>query len=190
MDTIEKQLANIFSRNWSALLLRGLAAIIFGILGWLLPVISLRFLVCLFGTFVLIDGMLGVWIAIVGRKEYNDWRALLLWGLVGVGVGILTFAAPGITTLVLLLFIAVWAIATGVLEIVVAIRLRRDIKGEWLLILGGFLSVVFGVLLMAQPGAGALALIWLIGAYALVFGILLVILAFKMRSIGKQLTHY
>ena len=185
MNNIEKQLSSILSRNWWKVLLRGLAAIMFGILVWLLPGISLAVLVLLFGAFVLVDGILGVWLAIDGRKEYEDWWVLLLWGLLGIGVGVLTFMSPGVTGLALLFFIAAWAIATGVLEIVAAIRLRREIKGEWLLILGGLLSVMFGALLMAQPGVGALALIWLIGTYAVIFGIVLVILAFKTRSFMK-----
>jgi uncharacterized membrane protein HdeD (DUF308 family) len=187
MNTVDKQLADIFSHNWWALLLRGLVAIIFGTLALLMPMISIRFLVILFGSFVLVDGMLGIWLAIAGQKEYSDWIALFMWGLAGVGVGIMTFAKPGITTMVLLWFIAVWAISTGVLEMVVAIRLRKEIKGEWLLILGGLLSVAFGFLLMAQPGAGALAMIWVIGAYAVIFGFVLVILALKMRSVVKRL---
>jgi uncharacterized membrane protein HdeD (DUF308 family) len=189
MDTVDKQLADIFSHNWWALLLRGLVAITFGALALLMPMVSVRFLVLLFGSFVLVDGMLGIWLAIAGRKQYSDWIALFMWGLAGLGVGIMTFAKPGITTMVLLWFMAIWAITTGVLEIVVAIRLRKEIKGEWLLILGGLLSVAFGVLLMTQPGAGALAMIWLIGAYAVVFGLLLLILAFKMRRFIRQLVR-
>jgi uncharacterized membrane protein HdeD (DUF308 family) len=189
MKHIEKQLSNILSRNWWMVLLRGIAAIVFGVLAWLLPGISLAVLVLLFGVFVLVDGILGIWLAIDGRKEYEDWWVLLIWGLVGIGVGILTFMSPGITALALLFFIAAWAIATGVLEIVAAIRLGREIKGEWLLILGGLLSVIFGVLLVAQPGAGALALVWLIGAYAVIFGIVLVMLAFKTRSFIKELAR-
>jgi uncharacterized membrane protein HdeD (DUF308 family) len=189
MDNREKQLSNVLSRNWWMVLLRGLGAIVFGILAWLLPGISLAVLVLLFGAFVLVDGILGVWLAIDGRKEYEDWWVLLLWGVLGIGVGVLTFMSPGVTELALLFFIAAWAIATGVLEIVAAMRLRREIKGEWLLILGGLLSIMFGGLLMSQPGTGALALIWLIGAYAIIFGIVLVILAFKTRSLIKELAR-
>lgn len=142
----------------------------------------------LFGVYVMADGILGAWMAIAGRKEHEHWWVLLLGGL--LGIGILTFVAPGITALVLLFYIAAWAIATGVLEIVAAIRLRKEIEGEWLLILGGLVSVVFGGLLMIQPGAGALALIWLIATYAVVFGILLVILAFKVRRSGSRATRF
>ena len=119
--------------------------------------------------------------AIVSR----NWWVRLLEGLVGVGVGFLTFFAPGVTALALLFYIAIWAIATGVLETVAAIRLRKEIEGERLLLLGGLASAMFGVLLIARPGAGALALLWLIAAYAVVFGVVLVVLAFKARGFGR-----
>jgi len=189
MNIVEKQLSTILSRNWWVLLLRGLIAIAFGILTWLQPGISLAALVLLFGAYIMVDGILGVWTAITGRKEHEAWWVLLLWGLVGIGIGILTFLAPGVTALALLFFVAVWAIATGVLEILAAIRLRKEIKGEWLLIICGLISVVFGFFLMVQPGAGALALLWLIATYAIIFGVILVILAFKARTFGKKLAH-
>src|SRR5271166_2383646 len=115
------------------LLLRGLIAIAFGVLCWVQPWISLVALVFLFGAYILADGILGVWAAFAGRTENEDWWLLLLWGLVGIGVGILTFMAPDITALALLFYIAIWAIATGVLQIMAAIRLRREISDEWLL---------------------------------------------------------
>lgn len=183
------QLASILSRNWWVLLLRGIAAIAFGVLAWVQPAISLAALILLFGAYTLADGVLGTWTAIAGRKEKEDWWVLLLWGLLGVGVGIMTFLAPGLTALVLLFYIAVWAIATGVVQIVAAIRLRKQIEGEWLLVLGGLVSVVFGMLLMVQPGAGAISLVWLIATYALVFGVLLVLLAFRVRSFGVRVTR-
>lgn len=189
MNIVEKKLAAILFRNWWVLLLRGLAAIAFGVLIWLQPGISLAALVLLFGAYTMVDGILGVWTAIAGRKEHESWWALLLEGLLGIGVGILTFLAPGITALVLLFYIAIWAIATGVLEIVAAIRLRKEIKGEWWLILSGLASGVFGVLLVAQPGVGALAVLWLIATYAIVFGVLLVVLAFRARSFLGEAKH-
>jgi uncharacterized membrane protein HdeD (DUF308 family) len=180
------QLATIFARHWWVLLLRGLIAIAFGILAWLQPAITLTALVLLFGAYVLVDGILGAWTAIVGRRDHEHWWVLLLWGLVGIAVGIVTFRAPGVTTLALLFYIAIWAIATGVLEIVAAVRLRKEISGEWLLALGGLVSVAFGILLMTQPDTGALALIWLIATYAVVFGMLLVLLAFRVRGHVNQ----
>jgi uncharacterized membrane protein HdeD (DUF308 family) len=189
MSLVEKKLAVILQRAWWALLLRGLAAIAFGILTWFKPGLSLAALVFLFGVYALADGALSVWAAVSGRKEHEYWWVLLLQGLLGIGIGALTFFAPGITTIALLFYIAIWAISTGVLSIVAAIRLRKEIEGEWLLILGGVATVLFGVLLVARPAVGALGVLWLIAAYAILFGILLVMLAFKARSFGRQLAH-
>lgn len=189
MNGLEKQLASILNRSWWMLLLRGLAAIAFGVLAWLQPGLSLASLVLLFGAYSIVDGVLGSWTAIVGRHDHENWWVLLLDGLLGIGIGILTFLAPGITALALLYYIAVWAVATGVLEIVAGVRLRKEIQGELWLVLAGLASVVFGVLLMAQPGVGALSVLWLIASYALVFGVLLVILAFKVRGFAAKVTH-
>src|SRR5262245_11033394 len=188
MNVIEKHLVPMLLRNWWVLLLRGLAAIVFGVLTWWMPGISLAVLVLLFGAYALADGILAVWMAIASRSKNEQWWVMLLWGLVGIGVGIVTFLAPGVTALALLFYIAIWAIATGVLQIVAAIRLRKEIEGEWMLILAGLVSVVFGLLLVVQPGAGALAVLWLIAAYAIVFGVLLVILALKARGMAKEAT--
>jgi uncharacterized membrane protein HdeD (DUF308 family) len=182
MQTIKGHLASILSRRWWLLLLRGLIAIAFGVVSWVLPGISLASLVLLFGAYCLADGVLNAWTALEGRREHEHWWVLFLEGLLGIGVGVLTFLAPSLTALALLFYIAIWAIATGVLEIVAAIRLRKEIENEWLLIIAGLASVVFGALLMAQPAAGALALLWLIASYAIFFGVLLVILAFKVRG--------
>lgn len=187
MDLDVNRLANVFARNWWVVLLRGLVAIAFGIMVWVLPGVSLAALILLFGAYALADGILGVWTAVSGRREHPDWWVLLLWGLLGIGAGILTFFAPGLTALALLFYIAVWAVATGVLQIVAAVRLRKEIQGEWLLVLGGLISVLFGVLLMVHPLAGALAVLWLIAAYAIVFGVLTVILSFRVRSFGRRL---
>ncbi|MGH8686680.1 MAG: HdeD family acid-resistance protein [Burkholderiales bacterium] len=188
MNLIEKHLASMLFRHWWVLLLRGLTAIAFGVLTWVMPAISLAVLILLFGAYALVDGVLAVWMAIAGRGEHEHWWVMLLWGLVGIGVGILTFLAPGVTAFALLFYIAIWAIATGMLQIVAAIRLRREMQGEWVLILAGIASVVFGVLLVANPGAGVLAVLWLIAIYAVVFGVLLVILSLKARGMRQQAT--
>ena len=127
-----------------------------------------------------------IWTAIAGRNDNDYWWVLLLAGIVGVGVGAVTFAAPGLTAVALLVYIAVWALVKGVLEIATAIRLRKEIQGEWLLVVGGAASVAFGALLLARPGAGVLAVLWLIAAYAVVFGVLLVLLAFRARRFVKE----
>ena len=188
MNVVEN-LGSILSRNWWLMLLRGLVALGFGILVFAKPQISLEVLVYLFGVYVLVEGILGVSLAVQARHELGSWGVLLLWGLLGVAVGTLAFVRPDITALALLFYIALWAISTGVLEIAAAIRLREVMKDEWLLILVGFVSVAFGVMLIARPEAGALAVVWQIGAYAILFGVLVVLFAFKIRSFVSKFTR-
>jgi len=187
VEALTERLTEVLSRNWWVLLLRGIVAILFGVLTFTQPGISLASLVLLFGAFTLADGVLGSWAAIRSRHQKENWWLLLLGGLLGIGVGLLTLLAPGVTALALLFYIAIWAVSTGVLEIVTAIRLRKEIEGEWMLVLAGLASVAFGVLLMARPGAGALAVVWMIGSYAVVFGIILVTLAFRVKGLANRI---
>ena len=182
MATLIDSLAIALSKNWWLLLLRGAVAIAFALLTWMQPGITLVALVLLFGVYAVADGVLGVWLSISHRQGNPHWWLLLLWGLVSIAAGALTFAVPGITALVLLLYIAAWAIITGVLQIAAAVRLRKEIEGEWLLGLSGLISIVFGAMLVWAPGAGALALIWVIALYAFMFGVLMVLLAFRVRK--------
>jgi uncharacterized membrane protein HdeD (DUF308 family) len=186
MNPVENRLAAILHRGWWLLLLRGLVAIAFGVLTWLEPGISAAALVLLFGAYAFADGVLSAWTAIAGRADHQYWWLLLLRGLLGIGVGILALVEPGVVVLALLVYMAIWAIATGLIEIVTAIRLRREIAGEWLLIISGLVSVVFGVVLLARPGQSVLALLWLIATFAVVFGVVLVILAFKARGFARR----
>jgi uncharacterized membrane protein HdeD (DUF308 family) len=167
--------------NWWLLALRGLIAVVFGVLAFMWPGANLITLVWLFGAFALLNGILSLVLAAKTPKGYPKVGSLILGGVLGILAGLLALVMPGITALGLLILIAAWAIATGVMELVAAVRLRKIIANEWLLILAGIASLAFGVILLLQPAAGALALIWLIGAWALVFGILLMILAFRMR---------
>jgi uncharacterized membrane protein HdeD (DUF308 family) len=169
------------AKNWWALALRGVAAIIFGVLAFVLPGVTLAALILLFGSYALVEGVLNILAAVRGRGDDQPWWALLFEGLVSVAAGIVTFVLPGLTELALLYMIAAWAIVTGVFEIVAAIRLRRRITGEAWLAVNGVLSIAFGVLTMLIPGAGAVSLVWLIGWYAFVFGVLLLGLAFRLR---------
>lgn len=189
MNGLEGHLASTLSRSWWLLLLRGVVAIAFGVLAWAQPGITLAALVLLFGAYAAADGILCLWAAMAGPKRHESWWLMLLQGLVGVAIGLITFLAPGITALGLLFYIAIWAIVTGVLEIVAAIRLRKEISHEWLLLLSGLASIIFGGLLVARPGVGALAVLWLIGVYAVVFGILLLILAFRSRTFASSATQ-
>src|SRR5438270_6837680 len=168
--------------NWWLLALRGLIAVLFGLLAFIWPGVTLLTLIWLFGAFALMNGFLSLVLAAKTPKGYPKLGSLILGGLLGILAGLLAFIMPGITALGLLILIAAWAIATGIMELVAAVKLRKIISNEWLLVLAGIASVVFGVLLLFQPAAGALALIWLIGAWAFVFGILLMILAFRMRN--------
>jgi uncharacterized membrane protein HdeD (DUF308 family) len=182
---LDVPLAGILRRTWWVLLLRGLVAIGFGGLILFQPAISLAALVLLFGAYALADGILGVWTGIAGREKHQDWWVLLLVGLLGIGVGLMTFIAPGVTAVALLFYISIWAIGTGVLQIVAAVHLRKEIKGEWLLILCGLVSVAFGVLMMARPGVGAMSLLWMIATYAIALGVVLVMFAFEARAFGR-----
>ncbi len=189
MMNLDKPLAGILRRSWWVLLLRGLLAIGFGVAIWVQPAISIAVLVSLFGAYALVDGIFGIGMAIAGRKEHEHVWLLVLGGLIGIFIGTVTFLVPHLTAFALLFYIAAWAMATGVLEIVAAIRLRKEIEGEWLLVLGGLASMVFGMWLMARPLEGALAVLWLIGTFAVTLGIILVGLAFRARSFGKKLEH-
>jgi len=142
--------------------------------------VTLLTLILLYGAFALADGVLAIWAAIVGGAPAPRWW-LLIAGLCGIGVGLLTLMMPGVTAFVLLIFIAAWAVVIGVMQIVGAIRLRKEIDNEWMLIASGVLSVLFGLILLVQPGAGALGLIFVIGAYAVIYGVILVSLAFRLR---------
>jgi uncharacterized membrane protein HdeD (DUF308 family) len=173
----------VLARNWWALVLRGLAAILFGILAFAWPGITLFVLVLFFGAYMLVDGIFAIVAAVRAAGEEDRWWLLLIQGTLGVLAGLVAIFWPGLTALALMYFIAAWAIVTGIMEIVAAIRLRREIEGEWALALSGALSVLFGVLLVVLPApAGLLSLVWLIGAYAVATGVLLLILAFRVRS--------
>ena len=172
----------LLSRYWWTLLLRGLAAIIFGVVAFMWPGISITALVLVFGAYVLVDGIFSL-IAAFSNKAQSEQRWLTgLVGALGILFGLLTFIWPAAAALALLLYIAAWSLATGVLQIVAAIRLRKEIKGEFWLGLAGALSIAFAVLVLLNPGAGALAFIWLISAYAIAFGIAFVILSFRLKG--------
>lgn len=180
-------MVSVLARNWWIVALRGVLGIIFGILALIWPGITLSVLVLLFGAYALIDGIFSVIEGVVRATQRQErWWVLVLEGLLGVAAGIATLIWPGITALILLYLIAAWAIITGVLEVIAAIRLRKEIEGEFWLALSGIASILFGVVLFLFPGTGALAVVWMIGIYGLVFGVLTLILAFRLRSWGKD----
>ena len=176
----------VVARNWWALALRGVLGMVFGVFTFVAPAAALAALVLLFGAYALVDGIFNLIAAIRGRGGVQPWWALVLEGIVSIVAGVITFIVPGLTALTLVYVIAAWAILTGVLEIVAAVRLRRELTGEWRLVLSGVLSIVFGVLVMLAPGAGALAMVLLIGAYSIVFGALLLALAQRLRRLSTE----
>jgi uncharacterized membrane protein HdeD (DUF308 family) len=178
------------SRNWWLIALRGLAGILFGIITFVAPSITLAVLVLLFGAYAFADGVLAIVSAVRRRGTTDRWGMLLLEGIVGVAAGVVTLFWPGITALTLLYVIAFWALLTGVLEIAAALRLRKVIVGEWLLALGGIASILFGLAIALFPAAGALAVVLWIGAYMLVSGALLVGLGFRLRTWGRHHTSH
>ena len=170
------------SQNWWLMVLRGVLAILFGVSAILWPGITWLTLILLFGVYTIVDGSIAIWTGLSRTKESSRWWTFVLEGLLGIGAGVVALIRPDLATLVLLYMIAFWAVFTGILEILAAIRLRNEITNEWFLALGGVLSIGVGILLFLQPAAGGLAIIWIIAGYALVFGILLVILGIRLRN--------
>src|SRR5215813_8157588 len=177
-----RPMLHALAKAWWLVLLRGIAGIVFGVLAFIWPGLTLITLVLLYGAYALVDGVLSLIAAFTGgAKPVPTWW-LVVVGLLGIAAGLVTFLYPGITALVLIFFIGGWAIAHGIFEIIGAIRLRKEIENEWWLILAGVLSVIFGLLVLVIPGAGALALIWVIGAYSIMFGIMFVALSLRLRK--------
>lgn len=178
----------LLSKYWWVLVVRGGLAIALGVFAFVWPQETIAALVLAFGAIALVDGTFAVAASIAGHSLTPYWWVLLLQGLLGIGVGLMTLFNPAITAVALLIYIAVWAIGMGVLQVIAAVRLRHDISGEWWLALGGIASVAFGVLLMRHPAEGALAVLWLIGSFALVWGVMLVLGGFDVRRLHKHVT--
>lgn len=176
------RMGTLLARNWKSVALRGVIAILFGIAIVALPGVTLAILNTLFGFFVLISGFLFLVAAVRQRHTDEPWWLLLLEGILGIIAGILILSSPGITALFIVYLIAAWAIISGIFQIVAAIQLRRQIEGEWLLIVSGIFSVIFGFILAILPGISALTILWIIGAYTVAFGITQLILAFRLRT--------
>ena len=186
------RLTQFLSRFWWLLLLRGLLAILFGISAFAWPGLTLVTLVMLFAAFAFVDGIFDVIHAIGHRKEIEHWGLLLIEGLFGIAFGSLAFQSPELTTLVggviVAFYIAAWAIVTGAMRIAMAVRLSKEIEGEWLLALSGVVSILFGTIIMARPAVGALAMLYFIAAWAILVGVILIALAVKARKFGGKIS--
>lgn len=170
---------------WWVFLLRGIFGILFGLGAFLWPSLTLAVLLLLFGAYALADGVMSIVSMFSHRSENDRWWLHMIEGAAGIGAGLVTFFWPGLTAFALLFIIAAWSIMTGICEVIVAVRLREELQGEWALILSGLLSVAFGLLLVARPGTGALAVTWMIGAYAVAFGFLLIVLSLRLKKMGE-----
>jgi uncharacterized membrane protein HdeD (DUF308 family) len=175
------------TRNWWLAALRGSLAVIFGVAAFVWPGLTFEVLVLLFGAYAFVDGVVVLSFGLMAAGEHERWWPLVVGGIVGIAIGVLTFIRPGAVALALVYVIGAWAVVTGILEIVAAIRLRNVITSEWLMGLGGVLSIIFGVLVLAQPGAGAVTLVFLFGFYAILAGISQISLGFRLRGLGESL---
>jgi len=173
--------------SWWLIILRGVCAVLFGVLAFVWPGVTLVALVALFGGFALANGIFAVIHSIQLPSGTNGRGALAFQGVLSIAAGVVTFFYPNVTAVSLLYVIAAWAIITGIAEVVFAIKLRQVLPNEWLLILSGLLSVVFGILVIAQPSAGALSIIWIIGAYAISYGVSLLVAAYRLKKISGEI---
>ncbi|MBX7071739.1 MAG: HdeD family acid-resistance protein [Pirellulales bacterium] len=173
------------AKNWWVLLIRGVAAIVFGVLAWIWPGVTLKVVILLFGIYAISDGIAAAWFAFAAPGR-------TLWGLLVVGImsiiaGVGAILWPGLTAVMMLSVIAAWAIVRGVFEIIAAIQLRAHIENEWAQALEGLISIAFGVMLFAWPGAGLLSLMWLVGCFAIGLGIVEIMLAFRLKGVGAKI---
>ena len=177
------EMAHAVGGYWWVFLIRGIAAVLFGIIAYMQPALTIAMLVLFFGAYALVDGIFSVFGAFRARSTHKEWWIMLLVGLAGIGIGILTFHAPQVTAVALLLYIALWAAVIGVMQIVFGIRFRNEIQGEFWLILSGILGVTFAFLVLWNPLPGALAVLWMIAAFAIVMGVSFILLAFRLRKL-------
>ena len=177
------------ARWWWTFILRGVLAILFGVLAFFAPEYGIAILVGLFAAWAIIDGVGNLIAGIRTRGQDRSWWLEVLEGVVSIAAGVIAILLPAAAAQVLVLLIAAWAVITGVIEIVMAVRLRRVIEGEAWMGLAGAASIVFGVVLVLFPAAGALSLVWLIGSFAIAFGGLLIILGWRLRGIHELVSR-
>lgn len=172
------------ARKWWVLLLNGICAIIFGIIAFTWPGMTLLWLAIVYGVYCLFDGVTMIIVSVNRSRRGESWGQMLFQGIISLIAGAIALCWPAITAIALLFVIAAWAIVRGITEIIAAVRLRKVISNEWLLVLAGIISVLFGLLLIARPGVGALSVIWIIASFAIVHGIVLIALSFKLHKLG------
>lgn len=180
---MERLMLKGLADSWWSFSIRGVISLLFGMAALSYPIKTVLVLIIFFGVYALIDGITALLMGIGDKK----WYVYLLLGLVSIAAGVIAIARPGATALALLFVIGVWALVRGIGEIMAAIQIRKEVEGEWAIALSGVLSVVFGLFVLARPGAGALALVWLIAVYAFASGILKLMLGFKLRRVKREM---
>ena len=176
----------LFTTNWWAIVLRGVVGLLFGVAALVWPALTLTVLLALFAAFTLVDGAFALVAVLFGRAK-GRWWVQLVEGLISIAAGLVTLAVPGLTAVAFVLVVAAWAVLSGIFRIVMAIRLRKEIDNEWLLALGGVLSLVLGIVFFARPGVGILSMVWVLGLYALLFGLTLIVLGFRLRGLKGRI---
>jgi uncharacterized membrane protein HdeD (DUF308 family) len=176
----------LLAKSWWAYIVRGILALIFGLYAWFMPGMAMFVLLMFFGIFILLEGVFSIVGSIAGRKYSDLWWLVLLEGVAGLAFGLLTLIKPEFTATLIVIFIALWAIWGGLFRIIAAVRLRKEIEGEWLLIFGGIVSILFGLMLFKHTGAGIVAISWLIAFFVSMFGVLLISFGIKARKFQKE----
>ncbi|WP_206614389.1 HdeD family acid-resistance protein [Chitinophaga barathri] len=177
------------AKYWWLVVLRGVLAVLFALVAFIWPAITLAILVVFLGAYLLVDGIFALIHGFTVMKTDRSWWGFVLVGLAGIAAGLIALFMPGITALFLVTLVALWSVVTGILEIVIAIRLRKEITGEWMLIVAGIFSVIFGILLFMQPIAGVVVISWWLGIYALFLGIFLISVGFRLKKVSKEFKH-
>ena len=179
----------VLRNNWWALVLRGVMAILFAIITFAVPGITIAVLVTIFGFYALFDGIFAIVSTVKAVQGHRRWGAFLFEGVLGILFGLYAIIFPIAAAAAFVTFVAVWAVFTGILEITAAIRLRRHIQGEWILIVLGVLSILLGLTLVAAPVSGAVFLVWVLASYGLIFGVLLITLGFRVRRLPESVVY-
>jgi uncharacterized membrane protein HdeD (DUF308 family) len=174
-------MSEVHNRSWGELLFAGIVALLFGLIAAFWPGKTLLVIIMFFGIFILIEGIITVVMTLIRRKQYKNWWIGLVGGILGILIGGVTVFRPFATTVFLLYMVGIWAFITGVLTIISAIRLRKSIRNEWYLVLSGIVAVIFSLFVFARPVAAAVTMMWIISAFAILFGALLVVLAFRLK---------
>jgi len=188
IQSISEAMSTNLAENWVLVLLRGLLAIAFGLFALVMPVATMLALLVVFAAYMLVDGLFTIMSAVRAARQGERWGLLVLQGALSIAVAVITLLWPGLTLIAYVLLVSAWALVSGLLTIAAAFQLKRD-HGRWWLALGGMLSTVLGILMFAAPLIGALVMTWWIGAWAIVFGTLLVVLGFKLRSQKVESSH-